>query len=82
MYFNDQTFALDAATVKYTQTLFDLPGRLLTYAMHHHREKIKLTYYTETKKRAHDSQIVRADKNLKLRDGGPSLRHESGIVVQ
>ena len=28
---------------------------------------IKLTHYDETKKRAHDSEIVRAKENLKLR---------------
>ena len=29
-------------------------------------------YYDETEKRAHDSQIVRAEENLKLSHGGPS----------
>ena len=33
---------------------------------------IKLTQYDETKKRAHDSQIVRAKENLKLSHGGSS----------
>ena len=34
-------------------------------AMYHHRNNlIKLTHYDETKKRAHDSQIVRAEDNL------------------
>ena len=33
---------------------------------------IKLTHYDETKKRAHDPQIVRAKENLKLSHGGPS----------
>ena len=35
---------------------------------------IKLTYYDETKKRAHDSQIDRAKENLKLSHGGSSYR--------
>ena len=30
---------------------------------------MKLTHYDETKKRAHDSQIVRAKGNLKLSQG-------------
>ena len=33
---------------------------------------IKLTHYDETKKRAHDSQIVGAKENLKLSHGGSS----------
>ena len=33
---------------------------------------IKLTLHDETKKRAHDSQIVRARENLKLSHGGSS----------
>ena len=32
---------------------------------------IKLTHYDETKKRAHDSQVIRAEENLKLSYGGP-----------
>ena len=35
---------------------------------------IKLTLHDETKKRAHDSQIVRAKENLKLSHGGSSYR--------
>ena len=35
---------------------------------------IKLTHYDETKKRAHDSQIVRAKENLKVSHGGSSYR--------
>ena len=30
---------------------------------------IKLTYYDETKKRAHDSQIFKAKENLKIKLG-------------
>ena len=39
---------------------------------------IKLTLDDETKKRAHDSQIVRAKENLKLSHGGSSYRLASG----
>ena len=35
---------------------------------------IKLTLHDETKKRAYDSQIVRAKENLKLSHGGSSYR--------
>ena len=38
---------------------------------------IKLTLHDETKKRAHDSQIVRAKENLKLSHGGSSYRKAS-----
>ena len=37
-------------------------------------ETFKLTHYGETKKRAHDSQVVRALNNLNLSHGGPSRR--------
>ena len=40
----------------------------LTFPMYH---QIKLTLYDETKKRDHDSQIVRAEENFKLSHGGP-----------
>ena len=46
--------------------------------MYNHRETIKLTHYNDTKKRAHDSQIVRAKENLKLSYGVPSQRQASG----
>ena len=39
--------------------------------------QIKLTHYDDTKKRANDSQIVRAKENLKLSYGGPSQRQAS-----
>ena len=39
---------------------------------------IKLIFHDETKKRAHDSQIVRAKENLKLSHGGSSYRKASG----
>ena len=38
---------------------------------------IKLTHYDDTKKRAHDSQIVRSNVNLNLNHGGPSQRQAS-----
>ena len=40
--------------------------------------QIKLTHYDDTKKKTHDSQIVRAKENLKLSYGGPSQRQASG----
>ena len=40
--------------------------------------QIKLTLHDETKKSAHDSQIVRAKENLKLSHGGSSYRQASG----
>ena len=39
---------------------------------------IKLPHYDETKKRAHDSQVVRGKENFKLTHGGSSQRHVSG----
>ena len=39
---------------------------------------IKFTLHDETKKRAHESQIVRAKENLKLSHGGSSYRYASG----
>ena len=54
-----QIFALDSAVVE-VQKLFSSHGGLLTNAMYYHGETlIKLTPFDETKKRAHDSQIVR-----------------------
>ena len=41
--------------------------------------KIILTHHDETKKRAHDSQIVRAKENLKLSHGGSSYGYASGL---
>ena len=39
---------------------------------------IKLTLHDETKKRAHDSQIVRAKENLKLSTVGPATdKHQA-----
>ena len=37
---------------------------------------INLTHYDETKKRAHGSQIVRAEGNLKLSHGGSKPVHQ------
>ena len=42
--------------------MFSLHGGFLTIAMYHHRDEIKFTDYDDTKKRAHDSYIVRAIK--------------------
>ena len=42
---------------------------------------IKLLHHDETKKRAHDSQIVRAKENLKLNQANPqeNIAHRSRI---
>ena len=45
--------------------------------MYHHN-LIKLTHYDGTKKRAHDSQKVRAKEELKLSHSTPSQRQASG----
>ena len=37
---------------------------------------IKLMHYDETEKMTHDSQIVRAKGNLKLRQGGPATARD------
>ena len=42
---------------------------------------IKLTLHDETKKRAHDSQIVRAKENLKLSHGGSSHRQAPSMSI-
>ena len=42
------------------------------------KQSDQITHYDETKKMAHDSQIVRAKENLKLSHGGPSQRQASG----
>ena len=43
---------------------------------------IKLTLHDETKKRAHDSQRVRAKDNLKLSHGGPATdKHQAPTYV-
>ena len=70
-----QIFALDSAVVE-VQEMFISHGGLITNAMYHQGETlntlIKLTHHDETKKRAHDSQIVRAKENFKLSHGGSS----------
>ena len=65
-----QIFTLNTAAVE--AKMLSTHGGFLTIAMYHHRETIliKLSHHDETKKRAHDSQIVRA-KKLKLSHGGP-----------
>ena len=40
---------------------------------------INLTHYNVTKKKAHDSQIVRAKENLKLSYGGPGQGQATGL---
>ena len=52
-------------TVVEAQNMISLLGGFQAFAMHHYRNNlIKLTHYDKTKKRAHDSQIVRAEDNL------------------
>ena len=69
-----QIFALDSAVVE-EQEMFSSHGGHLTTAMYiMENTLIKLTLHDETKKRAHDSQIVRAKENLKLSHGGSSYR--------
>ena len=47
--------------------MFSSHGGHPTNAMHHHGEILQSNkHHDETKKRAHDSQIVRAKENLKL----------------
>ena len=43
---------------------------------------MKLTHYDETKKRAYDSQIVRAKENLKFGYVGPSKGQASTIRLK
>ena len=59
-----QIFALDSAVVE-VQEMFSSHEGHLTNAMYHHGETLysKLTYHDETKKMAHDSQIVRAKES-------------------
>ena len=50
--------------------MFSSRGGHLTNAMYHHgKTLINLLHHDETKKRAHDSQLVRAKENLKLSHG-------------
>ena len=67
-----------------THTLFNSQEGFLANAMHQHRKNnlVKLTNYEETKKRACDSQIVRAKENFKLSYGGPSQGQTSGTNQQ
>ena len=77
-----QAVALDSVTAK-AQNLFSLHGDFLTIVMYSNvssqrNNLIKSTHYDETKKRTHDTQIVRAKENLTLSHGGPSQRQASG----
>ena len=69
------TGALDSLGVK-TQQLFSSHGGFLTNPMYH---RSTLAHYDETKRRTSDSQISKANENLKLSHGGPSQRQVSGI---
>ena len=69
-----QIFALDSAVVE-VQEMFRSHGSHLTIGMYHYGETlIKLIHHDETKKRAYDSQIVKAKENHKLSHGGSSYR--------
>ena len=69
-------WGLNPCELVYWFIMLSSNGGFLTFAMYHHRE---LTHYDETKKKAHDSQTVRAKaENLKLSHGGPSQRQASG----
>ena len=74
-FYRYQIFALDSAVVE-LQEMFSSHGGHLTNAMYPkwRNTRIKLTHHDETKKRANDSQIVRAKENLKLSHGGSSHR--------
>ena len=76
-----QIFALDAVVIK--TKLFSSHGGFLTNAVYHRREKNgnKLTRYDETEKMEHDSQIVRAKENLKLRYSGPSWHQPTDLKL-
>ena len=59
--------------------MFSSHGGYLTNVMYHHGETLnKLTHHDETKKRAPNSQIVRAKGNIKLSHGGSDYRLASG----
>ena len=69
-----QMFALDSVFVVKVQNMLSLHGCFLLLQRNN---LIKVAYYDETKKRAHDSQIVRAKEYLKLSHYGPSQRPAS-----
>ena len=71
-----QIFALDSAVVE-VKEMFSSNGSHQTNAMYvtsWRNTLIKLTHQDETKKKAHDSQIVRAKENLELSHAGSSYR--------
>ena len=67
-----QFFALDSAVVEVQEMLTRIEAFLLMQCIiiEKHSILIKSTYHDETKKRAQDSQIVKAKENLKLSHGG------------
>ena len=69
-----QIFALDSAVVEVHEMSSSHGGHLTNAMYHHGNNLIKLTLHDETKKRAHDSHIVRAIANLKLSHGRSSYR--------
>ena len=71
-----QIVALDYV-VDNTQNLVSSHGGFLINASSQRNNLIKLTHYDETKKRAHDSRIVRAKETLKLSYIWPRQRQAS-----
>ena len=69
-----QIFALDSAVVEVQEISARTEAILLMQCTPWRNTLIKLTHHDETKKRAHDSQIVRPKKELKLSNGGSSYR--------
>ena len=72
-----QTLTLDSDVVE-AQKILSPHGDFLTIAMYYYKYNlIKLSHHDETEK-AHDSQIVRAKKNLQVSHGGPaSAKHQA-----
>ena len=64
---------LDSVVVKTQNCLARMEGKhYLMQCIITENNQIELTHYDYTKKRTHDSQIVRAKGNHKLGYGGPS----------
>ena len=73
-------FVLDSIVVKaqIVYLVWRLPTCNLCNASSQGNKLIKLTHFDEIKKKAHDSQMVRAKQNLKLSTSGSSQRQASG----
>ena len=73
-----QIFALDSAVVQVQEMFSSHDGHKLINLSSWRNTLIILIHHNETKKGAHDSQIVRAKGNLKLSHGGSSYIFASG----